>query len=218
MPRGEANFQKALVRVGSEFIKIKILKYLGPKRTRNVVYLFKCHCGKEFEKEFSLLKKMKMPSCGCLNKKTMQSINVKHGGRRRNVVSKVYSTWISMKERCYNKKNKRYMQYGGRGVCVQESWINNFDLFRSYIGEPPSPLHSIDRIDTNGNYCEGNVRWLSQQEQCQNKRNNVFTPETVRLARLKFSTGHSLRSISEELSINIKTVDKAVKGRSWKNI
>lgn len=83
-----------------------------------------------------------------------------------------WSCWHAMKRRCRNKKNKAFDNYGGRGIRVCERWLN-FEFFLSDVGERPSPNHSIDSINNDGNYEPGNVRWSTQKEQCRNKRNNI---------------------------------------------
>lgn len=78
--------------------------------------------------------------------------------------------WSHMKQRCFNPNNKRYKDYGGRGIKVCDEWVNDFKSFYNYIGERPSSNHSLDRIDNNGNYEPGNVRWSTYEEQNNNRR------------------------------------------------
>lgn len=94
--------------------------------------------------------------------------------------TKVYRTWIGIKTRCYYKASKRYKHYGGRGIIVQESWINDFNSFEEYVTKLPSydannlgnSGLSIDRIDNDGNYEEGNLRWSDNSMQGRNKRSS----------------------------------------------
>lgn len=75
-----------------------------------------------------------------------------------------------MKTRCKYPNRKDYKWYGGRGITVCAEWIDNFAAFFACVGKRPSPSHSIDRIDVNGNYEPGNVRWATPTEQVRNRR------------------------------------------------
>ncbi|KKN27390.1 hypothetical protein LCGC14_0865180 [marine sediment metagenome] len=78
-------------------------------------------------------------------------------------------TWYDMIRRCYVSKCKDYKNYGGRGITVCQRWLNSFEAFKEDIGERPSPKHSIDRINNNGNYGPSNVKWSTIKEQSINK-------------------------------------------------
>jgi hypothetical protein len=77
-----------------------------------------------------------------------------------------------MKQRCLNSSCRSYSDYGGRGIKVCKLWINSFEEFIGYIGPRPEPknLYSLDRIDNNGHYEPGNVRWATRAEQRINTR------------------------------------------------
>jgi hypothetical protein len=75
-----------------------------------------------------------------------------------------------MKRRCHNINYSQYFYYGGRGITVCDRWINSFENFIADMGEKPSSLHSLDRIDNNGNYEPSNCRWATSSEQRINQR------------------------------------------------
>lgn len=79
-----------------------------------------------------------------------------------------YMAWVLMKKRCYNKKFNRYHRYGGRGISVASEWLNDFDRFLSDMGPRPTPEHSLDRIDNDGNYEPSNCRWATDKDQNRN--------------------------------------------------
>jgi len=92
--------------------------------------------------------------------------NYKHGM----VGSPEYRAWVSMKGRCLNPAHKDYLDYGGRGVTIHPPWATDFASFFEHIGSIPSPNLSLDRIDNDGSYVPGNVRWASKLEQSNNRR------------------------------------------------
>lgn len=81
-----------------------------------------------------------------------------------------YSAWQSIKARCFNKNYEHYEYYGGKGITVCERWKNSFQAFYQDVGARPSEKHSIDRINNNGHYEPGNVRWALPSTQVINRR------------------------------------------------
>lgn len=102
--------------------------------------------------------------------------NFRHGHAVRSGKTPEYKTWQSMIQRCRNPKVKNWEYYGGRGIRICERWLI-FDNFLADMGPRP-PDHSLDRIDNDGHYEVGNVRWATRAEQHANRR-----PETVTLAK-----------------------------------
>ena len=77
-----------------------------------------------------------------------------------------------MKTRCYNKKFPKYRTHGARGITVCERWRNSFEAFIEDMGPRPSPAHSLDRKNNDGDYEPDNCRWATAQEQASNRSTN----------------------------------------------
>jgi hypothetical protein len=145
-------------------------------------WLCKCDCGKTKVIRLANLKNGHAKSCGCLDRELKSKRFFKHGhshsGKNGNP-SIYYKLWNCMLTRCENKNVKYYHIYGGRGITVAPEFHDS-STFIKYIlenlGPRPSDKHSIDRINNDGNYEPGNLRWATAKEQSNNKRQaNQYT-------------------------------------------
>lgn len=118
----------------------------------------------------------------------------------------MYRRWTNMMSRCHNPQNKRYADYGGRGIRVYEEWRTypqGFEAFLRHVGTPPFDGAQLDRIDNDGGYEPGNLRWVTNIQNCNNRRPRrdtrwlpspvgdgtyVGVREAARLAGLPYST------------------------------
>jgi hypothetical protein len=82
-----------------------------------------------------------------------------------------YKIWWQMVSRCSDKRNKDYVNYGGRGIGVCRRWRESFDAFISDVGVRKSKEFTLDRIDNDGDYEPGNTRWVTRWVQSRNRRN-----------------------------------------------
>jgi hypothetical protein len=105
----------------------------------------------------------------------------------------IYAVWRGMWERCTKPDARSYKNYGGRGIKVCERW-ESFDNFLSDMGERP-PLHTIERIDNDGDYEPGNCRWATRKEQNRNKRQNrLIEHDGVVMCLVEWAERFGLRS------------------------
>lgn len=105
--------------------------------------------------------------------------------------TRLYRVWSGMKDRCYNKNNPGYHNYGGRGIVVCDEWKHDFMSFYNWAMEngydetAPRGQYTIERKDNDGPYSPENCRWATIQEQEQNKRNTVFVTHGGQVVRAK---------------------------------
>ena len=182
------------------------------KRHRKWFQVCECECGTVKIFNGYHLASGRSKSCGCLKQELASKSLYKHGGKG----TSEYGIWVAMRQRCNNPLNKRYPDYGGRGISVHPDWDNTekgFQAFFDYMGPRPSQEHSVDRHpNRNGNYEPGNVRWATQGEQARNKRNNVnltHNGKTQCVAAWAEETGISRETIKNRLASGW-TVEKSL--------
>lgn len=112
-------------------------------------------------------------SCGCYRKELLSASVTTHGNARLFKKTSEYNCWIAMRQRCRDLNFEGYKYYGARGIKVCERW-NSFEFFLSDMGLKPTPKHSIERDNVDGDYELSNCRWATTTEQSRNKRNNVI--------------------------------------------
>lgn len=88
-----------------------------------------------------------------------------------NMHKKIYTTWVNMRQRCFNQNHAEYHNYGGRGISICEEW-EDFDRFLQDVGLPEHPSLSLDRVDNNKGYSKDNCRWSCKSVQSYNKRSS----------------------------------------------
>lgn len=144
-----------------------------------ILWLCVCDCGVLYIVSGCDLRRGHTTSCGCLARGLARerlitrnrSIppNLSHGHALRSGRTAEFRAWIGMIQRCQNPKIKSFARYGGRGISVCPQWLESFQNFLDDVGLKPAPKLSIDRINNDGNYEPGNVRWATSLEQARNR-------------------------------------------------
>lgn len=149
---------------GQRFGKLVAIRYDKSKKS----WLCKCDCGNERYINITALQKRNRTSCGC--KRMNKYSDLKKDSR----FKRLYGVYIKMVGRCYTKSNSNYCHYGAKGIRVCDEWLgengfNNFFNWSILNGykiemENGKNIYAIDRIDSKGNYCPENCRWITQSE------------------------------------------------------
>lgn len=147
-------------RTGQKFGKLTVLARNGTNHYKKVMWHCRCDCGNELDVVAGALVTGNTSSCGCGIKEAV----TKHGGTGKGS----YNTWRAMMRRCYNSQDKDYPRYGGRNISVYKPW-HDYLTFATTVGEPLG-TETFDRINTNGDYEPGNVRWATPTVQARNIR------------------------------------------------
>lgn len=186
---------------GQKFNRLAVLGFAGKNLSGNSLWFCKCECGNIKRVIGSSLKKCLTTSCGCLQKQRAKETNTKHGYSRMGQRSRTYITWTSMIARCQNQNNKRFKDYGGRGIKVCERW-HKFENFLADMGEAPEGL-TIDRKENDKGYYKENCRWATIKEQNNNKSNNryfTFNGKTQNLEKWTKELGFKKTSIMSRIN------------------
>lgn len=155
--------------IGNVYGRLTVLSKNKNTKWGEITWNCACTCGKTKIVKGKSLRAGITQSCGCLFREKALAMRTTHGMRH----SPEYSSWVSMKSRCYNPKNKDYKKYGARGIVVYDPWKKSFDAFYKHIGPRPKDT-SLDRIDGKKGYIPGNVRWATLAVQNRNRYDAVF--------------------------------------------
>ncbi len=99
---------------------------------------------------------------------------IKHGESIVGAWTPEYRAWTRIKVRCYNRKQRNYHLWGGKGIKVCKEWLNSYEKFLLDMGRRPTSQHSLDRIDNNKDYSKKNCKWATKKEQNSNRSNNII--------------------------------------------
>lgn len=179
----------------------------GTTPSRKVYWMCKCDCGNEFFVESSSLKRRKVMYCN----------KCRHAGIRN---SKLYHIYHGIKQRCKNTNNPNYPEYGGKGILICEEWDSDYKNFEDWsLSNGYSDGLTIDRINSDGNYCPNNCRWISLSENSSRANIGRHKNKTKLINPYAISpdgTVYEIDNISKfckEHNLNISNVSAALHGR-----
>lgn len=172
-----------MVKAGDIYGRLTVIERIENYKTGSQgnarLWRCKCECGKftdVISAELTRKNGRGTKSCGCLAIEVTKATNTKHGGRN----EKLYVTWRDIKHRTMNPNHKSFSAYGARGIKMCDEWLNDYAKFREYVSKLPGfefafaevykDKWTLDRLDTNGNYEPGNLRWLDWSGQAANRR------------------------------------------------
>lgn len=186
-----------------KIIKANVAQYING---RSFLHMYECPvCGSRVAKPaYNARKKPRCSDCR----------SIRHGL----CDHPLHVTWNNMRMRCMNSRDRRYRNYGARGISVCPEW-DSFEAFFSWATRSGWERGlQIDRIDVNGNYCPENCRFVNNQENAQNTRRNKVARDGVIQIRLMASRGVHATEIAARFGLSRRHVDDIVKRRSWSNV
>ncbi len=147
------------------------LTVIGMSRTRSksgkMQVECSCVCGRIITVLSHNLRRGNTKSCGCQKAALIQNYLLQHGAARIGNIAPEYRVYMHAKQRCVNPNDTGFLNYGGRGI---EFRFESFAEFIAELGPRPTDQHSVDRIDNNGHYEKGNLKWSTRKEQANNRR------------------------------------------------
>lgn len=192
--------------VGLKFGRLKVIAFSHTNKWREKVWKCKCDCGSYTEVSTAKLKSGNTTSCGCYRKECVErGLTRKYdiSAYNKKKATRLYKCWQDMKARCSNPKNKRYKNYGGKGVVVCNEWANSYETFQKWaLNNDYSDELTLDRINVNGNYEPSNCRWATTEIQANNKTNCRY---------IEFQgKKQSLAQWCRELNLNYGTISSGI--------
>lgn len=171
------------------FGRLLVICKHGRNKFNQITWLCKCDCGNDHIISTNLLNRGTQ-SCGCL----ALEVRTKHGMHK----DKIYRIWHNMHSRC----RKANANYGARGISICEQW-NDFETFYNDFGYTfPGGNFTIERINVDGNYELGNVKWATMKEQSLNKRNSKLDQNKIQTIRDLSSSGVGYAEIGRIMNID----------------
>lgn len=185
----------------------KVLKDFGYKNgSRRALVICKV-CNKEYEVDPNKLKYRL--HCGCMRAGVIVNKYVKEYPRLSNI-------YKHMKSRCYRKNSQDYYLYGARGIKICDEWLNDSNVFCEWsLNNGYKSDLTIDRIDSDGNYCPENCRWVDSDVQSRNTNRVVLDIDMVKSIRKERKT-MTYKELADKYNVSKGTICAVLGNRIWK--
>lgn len=177
------------IKYGDRFGLLTAISEFKCKLDKKIYIICKCDCGNISSVQKWHLIAGKTISCGCEIVRRNKEVHTKHGMSR----SKMYQSWLSMKQRCCNPNFEDFHNYGGRGITICDRWLMSFENFLFDMGlMPENGNYTLERINNNKGYYPDNCKWETFKNQQRNRRNNhviSYNGESLTVAEWGDRTG-----------------------------
>jgi len=200
---------KLINHTGERFGRLVVIRRFFGTRRGEARWMCGCDCGMPKIVSGNHLRSGDTKSCGCLRRELTIKRNTTHGMRH----SVEYRIYKHLMDRCYRKSDKRFKDYGGRGIAVCKKW-HKFENFYKDMGPRPEGL-TIERIDNNRDYKPSNCRWATWYDQADNRRNNInitIGNETKNLARWCKIRNIPDSTVRNRIKSGMSPIDALMKG------
>lgn len=194
------------IHAGDTFGRLTARKRVENNKFGHNMWYCDCSCGGNAIVESGKLKSGHTQSCGCIDRRDMSLVHTVSE-------SILYSKYYDMLGRCYNIENYSYKYYGGRGVkCIwnsfEEFYADMGESFKLHLKEFGQKDTTLDRIDSNKDYCRENCRWATLKEQANNKRSNRHVTDSKGITK-------TITQWSEYTGINVATIRHRLYDYKW---
>jgi hypothetical protein len=175
---------------GQRFGRWIVKSQAGKDKFGNSLWDCICDCGTLKAVLGHKMRSGESHSCGCLARELHRAASTTHGMS----FTPEWNSFHGAKARCTNSKSGNWTDYGGRGI---EFRFKSFEEFIAEIGPRPEPKfeYSLERIDNNGHYEKGNIRWATKVQQARNRRCDKCEIHLARIAELERSLAQSRRAV-----------------------
>jgi hypothetical protein len=167
-----------VIAIGERFNRLVFKGEATPKFQKNGnrkrYGYFHCDCGREKSILIYAVTSSHVLSCGCYGKEIRGNMAAKRNFRHGLSKHSIYRRWLRIKDRCLNKKNSRYKDYGGRGISICKSWLKFKNFYNWCIANGYVEGLEIDRKNNNSGYKPSNCRFVTTKTNCNNTRRNII--------------------------------------------